>query len=475
MELRGKRVLFIRFVYVLLDVFFIGLAILTACWIRNHTLPFDTTPHKLFFDTRNPFEVVFIFWIATVLFFSNSHGLYQTRREISESVEVWNVLKSVSFSAVTVIVFIYLLKIENFPRSILALGTLFSWMLLSVWRVFKRIFVNFLVSHGYKNFNVLIVGAGKVGIALAEEIKKHPPYGLRIIGFLDDFKGNDRDYAGGTILGQLSDFEEVVRQGFVNKVFITIHHDSKVFLKMLEKARELNVAVRVIPQGFELSTCEFAKYNIGFIPILEYSNEEKLIRQAGKRFFDLVSSLVLTILLLPVFFMIGLWIKFDSPGSVFYLCRRYGRKGKIFYMIKFRSMYADAHLKQKELTEQSEVDGPIFKIRNDPRVTKVGQFLRKYSLDELPQVINVLKGEMSLVGPRPLPIDQIEKEDFRQLKRLAVRPGITGLWQIRGRSDISFFRLLRWDIWYINNWSFWLDVNILFQTIPVVVKGRGAY
>jgi len=244
---------------------------------------------------------------------------------------------------------------------------------------------------------------------------------------------------------------------------------------MLEKARRLNVAVRVIPQGFELSTCEFSKYNIGFIPVLEYSNEERLVRQGGKRFFDFVVALVLNILFLPVLFVIAVLIKLDSPGPVFYLCRRYGRKGRIFRMIKFRSMYVDAHLRQQELKDQSEVDGPIFKIRNDPRVTKVGQFLRKYSLDELPQIINVVKGEMSLVGPRPLPIDQIEKEDFRQLKRLAVRPGITGLWQIRGRSDISFFRLLKWDIWYINNWSFWLDLNILVQTIPVVLKGRGAY
>lgn len=475
MEIRGKRVFFIRFAYVLLDVVSIGLAIFAACLIRHETIPFVVTPHALFLDAQNPFEVVFVFWIAAILFFNSSAGLYQTHREVSESVEVWNVFKSVCFTGVAVIVFVYLLKIENFPRSILLLVTLFNWILLSTWRVFKRIFVNFLVSRGYNNFNVLIIGAGKVGVALAEEIKKYPAYGLKIAGFLDDFKSNDQRYAGHPVLGPISDFGEIARREFINKVFITIHHDSKVFLQLLEKARQLNVAVRVIPQGFELSTCEFAKYNIGFIPILEYSNEEQLIRQAGKRLFDFLASLVLTILLLPAFFVIGVLIKVDSPGPVFYLCRRYGRKGQMFQMIKFRSMHADAHLKQKELMDQSEVDGPIFKIRNDPRVTKMGCFLRKYSLDELPQIINVLKGEMSLVGPRPLPIDQIEKEDLRQLKRLAVRPGITGLWQIRGRSDISFFRLLKWDIWYINNWSFWLDVNILLQTVPVVFKGRGAY
>ena len=144
-------------------------------------------------------------------------------------------------------------------------------------------------------------------------------------------------------------------------------------------------------------------------------------------------------------------------------------------MYKFRSMVKDAEKTIDQVRHKNEVDGPIFKIKKDPRITKTGAFLRKYSLDELPQIINVVRGDMSLVGPRPLPIDQIEKEDLRQLKRLEVRPGITGLWQVRGRSDISFSRLVKWDIWYINNWSFWLDLNILLQTIPVVLRGKGAY
>jgi len=124
---------------------------------------------------------------------------------------------------------------------------------------------------------------------------------------------------------------------------------------------------------------------------------------------------------------------------------------------------------------KNEVDGPIFKIKKDPRITRIGKILRKYSIDEFPQLFNVVKGDMSLVGPRPLPIAQIQKEDLRQLQRLEVRPGITGLWQIRGRSDISFVRLVKWDVWYINNWSFWLDLNILFKTFPVVINGKGAY
>ena len=144
-------------------------------------------------------------------------------------------------------------------------------------------------------------------------------------------------------------------------------------------------------------------------------------------------------------------------------------------MLKFRSMVQNADKILSQLSDKNEASGPIFKIKKDPRITRIGRFLRRYSLDETPQLLNVIKGDMSLVGPRPLPIDQIEKDDLRQLKRLEVRPGITGLWQIRGRSDISFAKLVKWDIWYINNWSFLLDLTILFQTIPVVLKGKGAY
>jgi exopolysaccharide biosynthesis polyprenyl glycosylphosphotransferase len=246
-------------------------------------------------------------------------------------------------------------------------------------------------------------------------------------------------------------------------------------LQILEQARKLDISVRVIPQGFEFASGEFYKYNIGFMPVLEYCDGDHKLKQFGKRLFDFVVSLILSLIFLPVFSLIAVLIKIDTPGPVFYFSKRYGFRGRKFTMLKFRSMVLNADDSLKKLKNENEADGPIFKIKRDPRITKLGKFLRRYSFDELPQIFNVLKGDMSLVGPRPLPIEQIEKEDLRQLKRLEVRPGITGLWQIRGRSDLSFVRLVKWDIWYINNWSFWLDINILLQTIPIVLKGKGAY
>ena len=231
----------------------------------------------------------------------------------------------------------------------------------------------------------------------------------------------------------------------------------------------------MIPQGFEFTTGEFLKYNIGFIPVLEYCDEEHLIKQAGKRLFDFISAGIAMVLLSPVFIVLGVMIKLDSPGSVFYLSRRYGRRGRKFHMYKFRSMAKNADKSLKEMRHKNEVDGPIFKMKNDPRVTRLGRMLRRYSLDELPQLINVLKGDMSLVGPRPFPVEESQKFEYNHMERLAVKPGITGLAQIRGRSDLSFYRWVKWDLWYVNHWSFGLDLKILWWTIPAVFKGKGAY
>jgi len=467
-----NRASIIKCLYICVDIFFVSLAVYFACWIRRGTLPFEITIHDLFFNYSNPIHYIFIFWLMAIILLNNANELYQTRRELAESIEIWKVVRSVFQSVVITIVVIYAFKIEGFPRTVLFLAGLFIILSLSLWRIAKRIFVLFLVSQGYNNFNVLIIGAGKVGIALSQEINRRKALGLKIVGFLDDFKTSDKDTQ---VVGKISDLPSIAQREFINMIFVTINLETQVLLQILEQAHDLRLAVRVVPQGFEMSTGDFGKYNIGFIPVLEYSQEGYEFRHPGKRIFDTLIAGMMLVILSPLFLFIMIRIKMDSPGPVFYLSRRYGQRGEQFLMYKFRSMVIDADVRQNELKCKNEVDGPIFKIKNDPRVTEFGKVLRKYSLDELPQFLNVLRGEMSLVGPRPFPIEQIEKEDLRQLKRLEVKPGITGLWQIRGRSDISFSRLIKWDIWYINNWSFWLDINILLQTIPVVVKGRGAY
>ncbi len=464
----------VRFLYILIDVFAAGLAIYWACLLRPGTLPFEISFYNLFLNDANPLQSIFIIWIFATVFFAMIHGLYKTERGLQMGTEAVAELKTVFLSTVTVVLAIFAFKAHLLPRTVLVIAAILNFGFIFLWRVVKRFIVEDMVRRGYNNFNVLIVGAGKVGEALVREINKSPALGLRVVGFLDDYK--TEPVLGVPVLGKISDFPRVAEHEFVNVLFIGIHHDSQVFLNLLEKANDLKIAVRVVPQGFDLMSGDCTQFYVGYIPVWEYSPVIPFRKQAGKRLFDLMASGIGLLVMFPVFLFFAVWIKLDSRGSVFYLCERYGRDGRKFKMFKFRTMCADAHRQLAQLREKNEVDGPIFKMKDDPRVTNVGKFLRKYSLDELPQLINVFNGTMSLVGPRPFPIEQIEKHDLKQLRRLKVRPGITGLWQIRGRSDVSSFaKLLRWDLWYINNWSFWLDLKILLNTIPVVVKGKGAY
>jgi exopolysaccharide biosynthesis polyprenyl glycosylphosphotransferase len=464
--------IFIVSLYAAIDLACIVLAFYLVLLFRSQTVPFSVSVQSLFSEA-DPFKLLFMVWTLLILFFHYTHGLYHTPREQSETLEIWEVVKSIVISTLTIIVLAFLLRIQDFPRSVMILNAVVITVFCSVWRVLKKLLVNYLVSHGYNNFNTLIIGAGKTGIMLAGEINRQPALGLKIKGFLDDNKvGKCGNWP---VLGKLDGLQEIIHREFIKKIFITIYPGHQSFIKLLETAREEGLAVRVVPQGYEYMTQDFIKFNIGLIPILEYSDIDVNYRQRAKLVFDFVLSSLLMIFLLPVFIVLGLLIKCEGPGPVFYRSRRYGRYGRMFNMYKFRSMVVNADELLIRLKDKNEVDGPIFKIKKDPRLTGMGAFLRRYSLDELPQILNVLKGDMSLVGPRPFPIDQLEKEDLRQLRRLGIRPGITGLWQIRGRSDVSFDKLLRWDIWYIKNWSFWLDLYILFQTFPVVIRGKGAY
>ena len=459
-------------IYAAIDVVCVVGAFYLVLLFRPQTVPFSVSL-QTFFSSADPFKLLFMIWTLLILFFHYTHGLYHTRREQLETLEIWEVIKSIIISTLVIIVLAYLLKVQDFPRSVMMLNAVVITVFCSIWRVLKRLLVNYLVCNGYNNFNTLIIGAGKIGISLAKEINRQPALGLQIKGFLDDNKVGNCDHW--PVLGKLDGLQEIIHREFIHKIFITIYPDHQTFIKILEIAREEGIAVRVVPQGYEYMANDFIKFNIGIIPILEYSDIDVNYRQKLKRVFDFCLALLLMMFLLPVFIVLGLLIECDSPGPIFYMSRRYGRYGRMFNMYKFRSMVSDADELLAKLKDKNEVDGPIFKIKKDPRITKMGAFLRRYSLDELPQILNVLKGDMSLVGPRPFPIAQLEKEDLRQLRRLGIRPGITGLWQIRGRSDVSFDKLLRWDIWYIKNWSFGLDLYILFQTFPVVVKGKGAY
>jgi exopolysaccharide biosynthesis polyprenyl glycosylphosphotransferase len=247
--------------------------------------------------------------------------------------------------------------------------------------------------------------------------------------------------------------------------------------KIVSRCEEEGVIVRVRTEMFELQTARAYADELEGLPVLTIrSGPEDDWRLVAKRVIDALGSLALLIMLAPLFALVALFIKLNSPGPIFFTQERIGLNKRRFSMLKFRTMICGAEEQQATLEELNEAGGPVFKIRNDPRITSIGKFLRRFSIDELPQLMNVLKGDMSLVGPRPLPVRDVERIDVASHKRrFSIKPGLTCLWQVNGRSNIGFEEWVRLDLQYIDQWSLGLDILILLKTIPAVFRGPGAY
>jgi exopolysaccharide biosynthesis polyprenyl glycosylphosphotransferase len=418
---------------------------------------------------------LFIIWATALVIFLKVKHLYATDRSLSIPKETSRVFLCVVLSSVLAGLMIFILQIRLFSRMVFFQNFLLLFIALALWRMIKRLLIRYRITKGYLNYNVLIVGAGQTGVMLVNEIKHRPYLGLKIAGFFDSHKCGR--VAGYPILsGSMEEFSQILQKHFIDEVYITIPSERDIVANILSVCSSMNKTVRVVPDHFTLPFYHLDLGHLGLIPMIRYLGASRHgTEMVIKRFFDLCVSMAGLVLLSPIFILIGILIKIDSPGPVFYKSLRCGKKGKPFYFYKFRSMVDGADKQKASLRERSEVKGPIFKMRNDPRVTKIGRFLRRYSLDELPQLFNVFKGDMSLVGPRPPTPDEVKEYDVWQMRRLDVRPGITCLWQVRGRSDLSFYKWVKWDLWYIDNWSFGLDFIILLWTIPVVLKRKGAY
>lgn len=457
----------IRFVYFFTDILFISLSFFWAFRSNPDLVSHSPLGIELYLST-------YVFWAIALFFWLHNFSLYYTERHLSILGEWLRVAKCVLFASVSTALFIFVLKIDIFSRFIFIESALLLLVSLSVWRALKRLSVRYLIRKGYANINVLIVGSGRMGLAVAEEVSNFPYLGIKIIGFLDDARDGER--GGIRILGKISDIEKVVKKFFIDEVYITIPSERIIAAEVIQKVTKLGKTVRIVVEHFDSPYSQVGLNYIGPIPFLTYF--EKSIHGAEsmvKRLLDILIAGSVLVLLLPAFGIIACLIKLESPGPVFYVSKRSGKKGIIFDFYKFRSMHKNADNFKGSLKDKSEVDGPIFKMRNDPRLTVLGRFFRKYSIDELPQLINVLKGDMSLVGPRPFPVEESTQVEYKHIPRLNIKPGITGLAQVKGRSDLSFSHWMRWDNWYLHNWSLGLDIKILLWTIPVVLKGKGAY
>jgi len=317
--------------------------------------------------------------------------------------------------------------------------------------------------------NVLIVGAGKSGRGLAAHLRQRRDGDHFVMGFVDE-----RAPVRGDVHGRVNDLARVIRAQFIDEIVITPPYDRELVQKVAREARRNRINVAIVPDLFGFAPQSVSFGILGDTPILKlYEERRPFISIFFKRVLDIVMSASALLLISPLLAVIAALIQADSPGSVLYRSLRVGKKGHSFVCYKLRTMIAGADLLQEELRNRNERHGPFFKMENDPRITRLGKFLRRYSIDELPQLWNVLKGEMSMVGPRPHPLPDFESYELDHLRRLNITPGLTGLWQITARSDPSFERNMELDLDYIEHWGLWLDIKILWKTIAVVLKGTG--
>lgn len=317
--------------------------------------------------------------------------------------------------------------------------------------------------------NVLIVGAGGVGRRVAAYVSGHPEAGRAVCGFLD----NERPLGNG-VIGRVGDLARLARTGFVDEVILAAPHDRGLAQEVLREARRLRLDLEIVPELFGCTPTEREIERVGdALVICVHAERLPEVGLVLKRLFDVVGAGLALVVLSPLLAAIAGLIKLDSRGPILYCAQRAGRKGRRFRCCKFRTMVSDADAMKKNLRRNNQRAGPFFKIKDDPRVTRLGRFLRRYSLDELPQLWNVLKGEMSLVGPRPHPLDDVAGYEVEHLGRLDVTPGITGLWQVTARRDPSFQRGMELDREYIRTWSLGSDMRILLKTFLAVAQGSG--
>jgi exopolysaccharide biosynthesis polyprenyl glycosylphosphotransferase len=420
--------------------------------------------------------IIITIFIWHVLFQYN--GLYLTKRLERKLEECIDILKAISLGTCVISCMASFFYIGLFNSYFIIV----FWVLATILTISTRMTMRLiLIVVRYKDRNlrhIVILGTNEQAIQIAEKIQAHKEMGYKILGFVgnEEFKGDAKRLE---LISDLDHFSEVLDQHVVDEVVVALPIQSfyREIREVLKLCQEQGIKCRFIMGTLlDLSHTKMTVEYLDGEPLLTlYMGPHDGFLLRIKRIIDIIISILALTLLAPLFVIIGILIKIDSRGPIFFVQERVGYNKRLFAFYKFRTMKSDAEKSQAKIEHLNEVSGPVFKIKNDPRVTKIGKILRKTSIDELPQFFNVLKGEMSLVGPRPLPIRDYKRfEQNWQKRRLSVRPGITCLWQIQGRSGLSFDKWIELDMEYIDQWSLLLDFKILVKTIPAVLRGTGA-
>lgn len=462
------------FLLVIVDGILVNLAFVLAWFIRyelqigREVAEQDYLPLGSYAGIQITFAALMLatFWLK---------GLYRPRRRISWADEFTIFATGSLISVAILIVGVFYFRPFGYSR----LTFIYAFVLCFIFLTVSRIVVSLIRDHrrrrGLGLRRVLVVGGSNLGRTIIQNIVAQPELGYNIVGFVDD---SPREKIGRIpYLGSAEQTPTLVESHKVAEVIIALPSASRnQVTDLLMAVERQNVTLRIVPDFYDLSLNQLDIESINGIPLVRM-REARLPGHmfALKRVLDTVGASVALILMAPVALIIAVAIKVDSPGPIFVRQRRVGRQGRLFDFYKFRSMTVDAEKRLPELMARNETEGPFFKIRDDPRITRVGRAIRRLSLDEVPQFYNVLRGDMSLVGPRPALPREVELYQDWHLRRLSVPPGITGLWQVSGRSDLPFDEMALLDIWYVENWSLGLEVTIMLRTVPAVLFGYGAY
>ena len=442
-------------------------ALLLANFIR-YRMPLGLEPDLVYVT---PGIVALVMAIWGVVF--SLWGAYSEHNLHDVGAETRTVLFAATFSLFTLAAFFYFLKVKDFSRLLFLYFYLMDVAGLAAFRSAMRRLFTRLRLLGYGRRRVLIVGIGSGGRQLAGQLQSWTDY--EVLGFVDD-----ESQSTGTMplpcLGALAECPDIVAQHNVDEVFITLARHRTNLASLILALQQRGVKIRFVPDLLDILTVHTAIENLRGVPFVTVRKPPiSGLNAVVKCAFDLCGALIVLVLCAPLMAIIALLIKLDSPGMVLFRQERAGQYGRPFRMWKFRTMVADAEQQLSQLVDVEKLEQPAFKLQNDPRVTRVGRWLRRTSLDELPQFINVLRGEMSLVGPRPEQVDLVNRYNSWQAQRLLVKPGVTGSMQVSGRGDLPFEERLKLELAYIENYSLWEDIKILLKTIPAVLSSRGAY
>jgi exopolysaccharide biosynthesis polyprenyl glycosylphosphotransferase len=444
----------------------LNLAVLVDCLVKGEYKVISLGSEHLIF-------LVLPIWL---IFLLSSKESYEYRLksfvQIAKSISLV-VLKSMGI----LLALLFVIKSKVHSRLLLGNLAVFDLALLLGIRGTIAITLSYMRKRGYNLKTILIVGSGKIASDFVQEVKRHPRWGYSLLGIIDwEEERKGKDILGVPIIGTLNDLPDLVKSNCVDYVVFAV---SKRYLGLVEKSmlvcEEMGVTACILADFFPL---KFSKKKVtqfsGKPMILFTTTSDEYWSMLLKYLFDRLLALMGLVLVSPMMLFTAILIKLTSKGPIFFRQERCGLNGKRFNLYKFRTMTENAEELKASLLDKNEMDGPVFKITDDPRFTKIGKRLRKYSIDELPQLFNVLLGDMSLVGPRPPLPSEVSQYNHWQRRKLSMKPGITCLWQVNGRNNVNFQEWMKLDLQYIDNWSLWLDTKILLKTIPAVTKGTGA-